>query len=38
VNYDPEAITHPEEFGACLRAGFDEVIALGLKGVSNELQ
>lgn len=38
VNYDPEAITRPEEFGTCLRAGFDEVIALGLKGVGNELQ
>lgn len=29
VNYDPEAITHPDDFAACLRAGFDEVIALG---------
>jgi hypothetical protein len=38
VNYDPEAITRPAEFGTCLRAGVDVGIAPGLKGVGNELQ
>lgn len=28
VNYDPEAIADATTFGACLREGFDEVIAL----------
>jgi diacylglycerol O-acyltransferase / wax synthase len=27
VNFDPEAITDPAEFSACLREGFDEVTA-----------
>ena len=29
VNYDPDAIADPAVFSACLREGFDEVIALG---------
>jgi hypothetical protein len=28
VNFDPEAIADPAAFAACLREGFDEVIAL----------
>jgi hypothetical protein len=28
VNFDPEAVADPEAFAACLREGFDEVIAL----------
>ena len=31
VNFDPDAVTHPAEFGACINAGFDEVLALGGK-------
>ena len=29
VHSDPEAITEPEVFMACLRDGFEEVLALG---------
>jgi hypothetical protein len=28
VNYDPDAVADPAAFSACLREGFDEVIAL----------
>lgn len=29
VNLDPSAVTDPEAFARCLRAGFDEVLGLG---------
>jgi diacylglycerol O-acyltransferase / wax synthase len=29
VNFDPEAVADPEAFAACLREGFEEVLALG---------
>jgi hypothetical protein len=32
VNFDPEAIADPAAFSACLRAGFEEVIALAHTG------
>jgi WS/DGAT/MGAT family acyltransferase len=32
VNFDPEAITDPAAFSACLREGFDEVIAVAHDG------
>lgn len=34
VNLDPAAVTNPELFAECLRAGFDEVLALGPGGTS----
>jgi diacylglycerol O-acyltransferase / wax synthase len=30
VNFDPESIADPEAFSACLREGFDEVVALAV--------
>lgn len=34
VNLDLAAVTNPELFAECLRAGFDEVLALGPGGTS----
>jgi WS/DGAT/MGAT family acyltransferase len=37
VNYDPDAIADADAFSACLREGFDEVIALAPRSASSPL-
>jgi hypothetical protein len=37
VNYDPDAIVDANAFSACLREGFDEVIALAPRSASGPL-
>jgi diacylglycerol O-acyltransferase len=32
INFDPDAITDAEAFADCMRAGFQEVIAIGDEG------
>jgi hypothetical protein len=37
VNYDPDAITDAHAFSACIREGFEEVIALASRSATGPI-